>query len=52
MTPKLTTFHQDAIKIADLSAEMMIQQIAEIPVPEIIRCDAEFIERQSVRSLN
>ena len=30
----------------------MIQQIAEIPVPDFIRCDAKLIERLSVKNLN
>lgn len=51
MFPHLTTFRQDAIKIADLAAEMILQQIAGIPVPEVVRCDAEFLQRQSVKKI-
>ncbi len=50
--PPLTSFHQDAIKIADLACEMMMQQIAEIPVPDSIRCEVELKERGSVKDLN
>lgn len=52
ISPHLTSFHQDAIQIADLAADMMIQQIAEIPVPDFIRCDAKLMERLSVKNLN
>ncbi len=51
MTPQLTTFRQDALRIADLASEMMLNQIAGLPVPEIVRCESEFIERQSVKQL-
>ena len=51
MTPHLTSFRQDALRIADIASEMMLNQIAGLPVPEIVRCEADFIERQSVQSL-
>ena len=51
MSPHLTTFRQDALRIADIASEMMLNQIAGLPVPEIVRCEAEFIERKSVKSL-
>ncbi|MCQ2591890.1 MAG: LacI family transcriptional regulator [Treponema sp.] len=47
--PHLTTFRHDAVKIADMAAEMLFQQLTDIPVPEIIRFPAEFIERDSVK---
>ena len=50
--PKLTTFSHDAIKIADMAAEMLFQQLNEIPVPPIIRFPAQLIERASVKDLN
>lgn len=49
--PHLTTFQHDEIKIADMAAEMLFQQIAGIPVPDIVRFPATFIERESVKKL-
>ncbi|MCR4579594.1 MAG: LacI family transcriptional regulator [Treponema sp.] len=51
MSPHLTTFRQDALRIADIASEMMLNQIAGLPVPDIVRCEAEFIERQSVKEI-
>ena len=49
--PRITTFRHDAIKIADMAAEMLFQQLNEIPVPPIIRFPAQLIERASVKDL-
>ena len=49
--PNLTTFHQDAERIADLACEVMMNQLAGFPSPTILRCEAKFIERQSVKNL-
>lgn len=49
LSPHLNTFRQDAVKIADLAAEMMLNQIAELPVPSIVRCEANYVERNSVK---
>ena len=49
LSPHLDTFRQDAVKMADLAAEMMLNQIADLPVPPIVRCEAKYIERNSVR---
>jgi len=50
--PHLTTFRHDAIKIADMAAEMLFQQLNEMPVPPIIRFPAQLIERNSVKDLS
>ncbi len=47
----LTTFHQNAIEIADISANMMLDQIEGKTVPSIIRCQPELIERSSVKTI-
>lgn len=52
VNPPLTTFHQDAEKIAEISADMILKQIEKKEVPSAIRCEAQFVERQSVRSLS
>lgn len=47
----LTTFRQNAEEIADLSAQMMLDQIDGKEVPPIIRCKPELIERKSVKTI-
>ena len=49
--PTLTTFHQDSERIADLSCEIMMNLLAGFPAPKMLRCEAKFIERKSVKSL-
>jgi len=49
LAPHLNTFRQDAVKVADLAAEMMLNQIAGLPVPPIVRCDVNYVERNSVK---
>lgn len=51
MNPPLTTFHQNAEKIAEIAAEKMLQQLEGKPVDLAVRVEAEFVERQSVRNL-
>ena len=48
----LTTFRQNRDTIAELSAEILLQVISKIPVPQVVRVPTEFIERKSVKSLN
>lgn len=47
--PMLSTFRQDRDKIAQLASEMLLQEIAGIPSPEVVRVPAQFISRNSVR---
>lgn len=47
----LTTFRQNAKEIADISAQMMLDQIDGKTVPPIIRCRPELIERNSVKTI-
>ncbi len=47
--PILTTFRQDRDRIASLSAEMLLQVMAGIPVPHIVRVPTQFIDRSSVK---
>ena len=47
----LTTFRQSTSEIADLAAQMMLDQIDGKKVPPLIRCRAELIERNSVKTL-
>ena len=47
----LTSFHQNAIEIADISAQMMLDQIEGKNVPPIIRCSPRLIERTSVKTI-
>ena len=47
--PTLSTFRQDRDKIAQLASEMLLQEIAGIPSPEVVRVPTEFISRSSVR---
>lgn len=48
--PTLCTFRQDRDKIAQLASEVLLQGIAGVPSPEIVRVPAEYIQRGSVRS--
>lgn len=45
----LSTFRQNRDKIAELSAELLLNQISGIPIPEIVRVPADYIERKSVK---
>ena len=47
----LTTFRQSANEIAEISAQMMLDQIDGKTVPPIIRCRPELIERNSVKTI-
>ncbi len=47
----LTSFNQNTDEIADISAQMMLDQIEGKTVPPIIRCKPELVERKSVRTL-
>ena len=47
----LTTFRQNATEIADISAQMMLDQIEGKKVPQIIRCRPELITRDSVKDI-
>ena len=47
----LTTFRQNANEIADISAQMMLDQIDGKTVPSIIRCRPELIQRNSVKDI-
>ncbi|MBR6296263.1 MAG: LacI family DNA-binding transcriptional regulator [Treponema sp.] len=49
--PRLTTFRQDGISIADMAAEMLMNQIAGLPVPPEVRFSAKLVERDSVLDL-
>lgn len=51
VNPPLTTFHQDAEKIAEISAQKMLEQLDGKTVEKEIRVEAEFIERQSVGTI-
>lgn len=50
--PALSTFKQDRERIAELAAECLLQSIAGIPKPEIVRVPAEFVSRDSVCKIN
>ncbi|MBQ0003448.1 MAG: LacI family DNA-binding transcriptional regulator [Treponema sp.] len=47
----LSTFRQNRDKIAELTAEMLLNQISGIPVPKIVRVAADFIERSSIKKV-
>ncbi len=49
--PGLTTFRQDGIAIADMACEMLMNQIAGLPVPSEVRFPAKLVERNSVLDL-
>lgn len=51
-TPALSTFKQNRERIAELAAECLLQSIAGIPKPEIVRVPAEFVSRDSVSKIN
>ncbi|MCR5612749.1 LacI family DNA-binding transcriptional regulator [Treponema sp.] len=47
----LTTFRQNRDKIAELSAEVLLQVIAGFPVPDVVRVQTEFIERRTLKHI-
>ena len=47
----LTTFRQSTTEIADIAANMMLDQIEGKTVPPIIRCRPEIVERDSVKTI-
>lgn len=47
----LTTFRQSSTEIADIAAQLMLDQIDGKQVPPIVRCRAEIVERKSVRTI-
>ena len=47
----LTTFRQSTTEIADISAQMMLDQIEGKTVPPIVRCRPLLIERNSVKTI-
>lgn len=47
----LTTFRQSTQEIADIAAQMILDQIDGKTVPPIIRCKPELIERNSVKTV-
>lgn len=47
----LTTFRQSTTEIADIASQMMLDQIDGKEVPPIIRCRAEIVERNSVKTI-
>ena len=49
--PLLSTFRQDREKIASLASEMLLQVIAGLPVPQVVRVPTKYIERTSVRRI-
>ncbi len=49
--PRLTSFRQDGEAIADMAAEMLMNQISGVPVPPIVRFPAKLMERDSVLDL-
>ena len=51
-SPALSTYRQNRDRIAELAAELLLQNIAGVPMPEIVRVPAEFVERDSIRNLN
>ena len=51
LRPGLTTFRQDGISIADMAAEMIMNQLAGMPVPQQVRFSAKLMERDSVIDL-
>ena len=47
--PTLCTFRQDRDKIAQLASEVLLQEIAGVPRPEVVRVPAQYVSRSSVR---
>ncbi|MFA6938323.1 MAG: LacI family DNA-binding transcriptional regulator [Treponema sp.] len=47
-SPALSTFKQNRDRIAELAADLLLQNIAGVPVPEIVRVPTEFVKRESV----
>ena len=50
--PTLCTFRQDRDKIAQLASEVLLQGIAGVPSPQVVRVPAEYVGRSSVRRFN
>lgn len=50
--PTLCTFRQDRDRIAQLASEMLLQEIAGVPSPDIVRVPAQYVNRSSVRRFN
>ena len=50
--PTLCTFRQDRDRIAQLASEMLLQEIAGVPSPNIVRVPAQYVSRTSVRRFN
>ena len=52
-TPRLTTFRQDSEGMANLSADLLLQHIVGLPIPnKLIHLPAKFVERDSVIDIN
>jgi LacI family transcriptional regulator len=47
----LTTFCQSTTEIADIASQLMLDQIDGKQVPPLIRCRAEIVERESVKTV-
>lgn len=47
----LTTFRQSTTEIADIASQLMLDQIDGKQVPPLIRCRAEIVERESVKTV-
>ena len=48
--PRLTTFRQDSESIANLAADLLLQHVVGVPVPnKMIHIPCEFMERDSVQ---
>ena len=47
--PTLSTFRQDRDRIAQLASEVLLQEIAGMPAPQVVRVPVQYINRSSVR---
>lgn len=50
-SPSLCTFRQNRDKIAEMAAELLLQSVAGVPVPDVVRVEAEYISRNSVAEI-
>lgn len=50
-SPSLCTFRQNRDRIAELAADLLLQNIAGVPIPDVVRVPAEYIERDSVGAI-
>ena len=50
-SPALSTFRQNRDRIAELAADLLLQNIAGVPVPEIVRVATEYVKRESVADI-